>query len=461
MAGSDEAAGQSSSTPLYFGDIEADGVYGMSPTPPVLSNRRRGTSALLHSPDQEVPNPPGPATLDEVLDWAPQYIRHIAALSPATYHRLVQKLVRQPGEEVLQIWTDYSGLGGSELAVLEILAGLRSLGIDAQIMLYRAREIRADCRAVLLAKTGIAGPKHVFGDILSGLSQTTRQQLQACSKKVERYLDAHALDLQFPQHNQKAGLKFCRLLETAMQGVVFKSDRRQYCYRCCRQCPVSFENMSNHGIQRSMAIAGVTCLDHSSFGKRKALTGPSMVCYMVWAFQMMADQPELIIIECVVLFALRSLNAFHQLYTVATLDFSPTDLGIPSRRPRKYMLLRHRSKTTDHEDLEVEFWRLFSRSLVCNADIYCVAEQRESQRELQERAKGPLSLTPVWEDVLTEGTRSRLREWLKVADAQGCTSGFVNISQNPAYLRSPIRTCAPTLLRGSLLWSLAHKRVPY
>ena len=66
----------------------------------------------------------------------------------------------------MSIWTDYSGMGGPELAVKEILDALAALGVHGAVRFYRARDMRKDCRQVLLVRKPPHGPEHVFGNCL-------------------------------------------------------------------------------------------------------------------------------------------------------------------------------------------------------------------------------------------------------------------------------------------------------
>ncbi len=90
------------------------------------------------------------------------------------------------------------------------------------------------------------------------------------------------------------------------------------------------------------------------------MVGKSYLCFAVWSRQVLVDLPALMLLECVPGFCMSALDRFKKIYDVCALDFSPVDLGIPSARPRKYMLLRHLVKTTAHADLEIVFPEVFS-----------------------------------------------------------------------------------------------------
>ncbi len=103
------------------------------------------------------------------------------------------------------------------------------------------------------------------------------------------------------------------------------------------------------------------------------------------------------------------------------------------------------------------------RSLRCNGSLYCVAQRRELQRELQEKIDKH-GILNSFEDSFSCSLRLRLDKWLEFAAAEGCTVGFPDIQQNVEFgtkdnLHRPLRPWVPTLMRSSLLYSLSAGRV--
>ena len=69
------------------------------------------------------------------------------------------------------------------------------------------------------------------------------------------------------------------------------------------------------------------------------------------------------------MFMLRTLEALEDMYEIASLPFSPVDLGVPSSWPRGYTLLRHRAKTRGFMDLAHDFSNIFFRSLRVDCSV--------------------------------------------------------------------------------------------
>ena len=366
------------------GGVESDGdffAHGSGPLPLAADHlkKRPGSprsASLSSSFSWKVTHPAGPGSLDEVLDWAPSYLQRISNCHPEMYHRVVNKLV--PGDidnddQPLLIWTDYSGIGGAELATLEVLGAIQARAPEGQqprVQFHRSREIQEDCRKVLLAEMPPSGPCHVFGDIFECVPASARCKLEKSKRAMERKFNKTAAEGKPPQQIVRdLGESFCADLDTIIKSVRLCPGRQQFCYRCQKNCPVAWPHGKRSAGQRALAIAGVTCVDYSSFGKRRAMTGDSMLCQAAWVMQMMADQPDLIIVECVVMFMLRTLKVLEDMYEVASLPFSPVDLGVPSSRPRRYTLLRHRAKTRGFMDLAHDFSNIFFRSLRVDCSV--------------------------------------------------------------------------------------------
>lgn len=304
----------------------------------------------------------------------------------------------------------------------------------------------------------------MFGDILESLSLACKLQIGQMSRRLKRAVTCANQQGRLPARAaiRRIGELFCKELH----GVVRQADlapwREQFCYRCSKQCRVSFSEGTSPGDRRVLAIAGVTCVDFSAFGRRSGLAGKSMVALAAWLAQVLADEPDLVIIENVVQFRMKAVAPLKQMFDFHIIDFSPEDLGIPSPRRRKYMLLTHKRKASCVMDIDLTFGPTFFRDLVASSHVYCVAEQAAIQREIAERSRALGVEFSTLEETLRPDTRRRLIAWLAWAESCGHRSGFVNLSQNVEYLCGSggrRRLGAPTLLRSSHLYCLGCSRV--
>jgi hypothetical protein len=129
-----------------------------------------------------------------------------------------------------------------------------------------------------------------------------------------------------------------------MRAVEFNMDARAWCYKHHDWCRIHGPEEGHDRSATRMAIAGTTCTSWSSVGKCLRWCASSVVPFMVWAFETAAWAPHIVIHECAPRFDVAVLQAIFIAYVVTTLVFSPTDLGYPASRPRRWTVLIHRSR---------------------------------------------------------------------------------------------------------------------
>ena len=249
-----------------LGEVESDGDFVAcgSPRLPLAADRlkkRPSSASPSSSLSWKVTHPAGPGSLDEVLDWAPSYLERISNCHPEMYHRVVNKLVagdNDNDDQPLLIWTDYSGIGGAELATLEILGAIQARAPEAQqprVQFYRSREIKEDCRKVLLAERPPSGPCHVFGDIFECIPASARGKLEKSKRAMERNFNKTAAKGKPPQQIvSDLGESFCADLDTIIKSVQLCPGRQQFCYRCQKNCPVAWPHGKRSAGQRALAM---------------------------------------------------------------------------------------------------------------------------------------------------------------------------------------------------------------
>jgi hypothetical protein len=195
-------------------------------------------------------------------------------------------------------------------------------------------------------------------------------------------------------------------------------------------------------------------------------SGSTALCFHAFAWQLLTDAPHAILLECTPGFEEHNLQIFEEAYVVQCLDFSPTQLGLPSARPRKYMMLLRREQVCIARPFdEAHFGAAFYRSCDLNSAAYlCVPDSERYERVIQEfRARRGLPMECCgrpWllQEVLPPGMAARLQEYVSMAQQRGLRDGWVNIMQTPQFMRS-IPQVVPTLLQGSVLYNLRQEKV--
>jgi hypothetical protein len=150
--------------------------------------------------------------------------------------------------------------------------------------------------------------------------------------------------------------------------------------------------------------------------------------------------------------------------------FSPSDLGFPATRNRKYIIAIRRSKWVLPEGFDhgTVFRNTFGRSLACSGSAYLNSTQRAEvkvySKTLGERvhmahfdAEG--KLLPMY-DLLPLSHRRRIDENAAEMKAKGLSlddDWFVYICQNSGWGNRSLTV--PAILRRSKIWSFSKQRV--
>lgn len=120
------------------------------------------------------------------------------------------------------------------------------------------------------------------------------------------------------------------------------------------------------------------------------------------------------------------------------------------------------------------FDSLFSKRVEATSSIYLVARPEQARQHVRERLQlasyskndaGRQELDPAagselwpWPLHIPPCARVHLQECLQIS-REKCIGDMVNLMQNPCHMAPCRRLIAPTLLRGSLLWSLSCQRL--
>ena len=454
------------------------------PPPPPL---QRGFTLLDIEACEEPPATAMPdshcvSSLHDLLAWPEVFWMEIASSNSPMHFQLLHNLFQKP----FRLMTDYSGCGGPEMAMDRILSAALKLGFaDAQtagvldtVVCYRAREINPSCRKVLIASAAQhgRGPLHVFGDILEGLPRRARRELADIGKRVERDRKAGQRSIAraasrgkakakaVKKLNEQLAITMRREVQHTLGEVRFAAGRKQKCFRCGRLCSVT----GKQGVP-TLVVAGVTCVDWSRIGLGKGCSGPSYIVFCAWALQILADMPELVIVECVQQFDLALLEVFKHKYTYTAIDFAPLNLGFPSERRRRYMILALRESITQHIPGPMPlFANLFFKPSMLSCDTFCTASEDDMRDDVRRsrcqhkraRISCPTTKATFTSQILSGHQKGLLRRWLDVVGH--LDSGFVNVSQSPEFMGGEVcvKSWAPTLIRNSVLYSLKERRVP-
>ena len=352
------------------------------------------------------------------------------------------------------------------MALANIIAGMG--GDFPNVFCHRASDILPHARSVLLAHKGMAAPRHVFGDLFDRIPRDALKEMQTAqrkiTKKVRQACRANS-ESKARAICRRLGAELCAECERILSQPCYaiSVSRKAFCYKHNRCCRVSGCSGDPAGIITIM-VAGVTCTDYSSMGNGLQNTGTTVLVFYAFAFQVLADLPEIVLLECTVLFDTIVLKIFSSEYLIQCIDFSPREMGIPSSRPRKYMLLTRASKVAMRLPFDrFHFGNLFFANRIASSQMYIVVSPEFRQAGLinclrKQRGYLPHLDSEPWtlRQVLAPGTYESLQGYRTRAAEVGEKDGYVNLQQTPGFMQS-ISPVVPTLLQGSMLYSLARE----
>ena len=189
---------------------------------------------------------------------------------------------------------------------------------------------------------------------------------------------------------------------------------------------------------------------------------------MVWAYETLAAMPEWIVHECTSDFDYEILQTiFGAVYMIMTFVFSPTDMGIPASRPRRYtiMVLKAMSKPLLSFDKQGFGSIAFARCVLTghvffSAGVHIVGKYvEELAASLHFPARKPDGSVWSMREVLSAARRASARRFERYCEKRKLPKKYiVNLTQS--LKRFSHTEIVPTLLcKTSLLWDMLLERL--
>ena len=320
---------------------------------------------------------------------------------------------------------------------------------------------------------GPEAPLHVFGNVvdrlppgavLAELKAHMRAKKAVFKERVRRGERVKVVA-------KELGLEFMEYAVQQLQGLTFDLMSKHWCYKHKKLCPV-YPDMPNgmNAKPMTLATAGTTCTSWTTMSSQaKQWLADSAVAFLAWAFEQLALLPTAIIHECVPGFDIKLLESlFEPKYAVRSWVFSPTHLGMPTNRPRRYtiMFLRECMQPSIAFDA-TGFGKLFYRRLMLDGHAMFQAPAHEV--EAFQVASATKSYLPprqpdgaLWPArlLLPEGSLGKLESY-----ERACKKGrrrlkfIVNLYQTQTFARSKSMLIPTLLTATSLIWSMIHQRL--
>lgn len=408
---------------------------------------------------------PGPSSRSGIMQCMEDYCK---ALPPADLESLLNKLESQG----LHVITDYSGSGQAEHACQRLRDLARDSGRQPRVHCARASDINPDCRKVLQAFN--EKDMCVMGDIISRQSARFQKRLHAITVKGRAQLqspssvdDTEKVAQKEEQIRKMWLASVARLIHATPCSPEDKAWCDEHEQRCAVVPPASDDDCL------SIRIAGISCLDWSSRGSRRKTIGTGALAWASFLRETWWSEPDMVLLECTRSYRHADLDAvMGSKYSLTFLVFSPTQVGVPSERYRKYMvMIKKDGRLRWHSGCELSesnFLKIFGRSLSVNGHVYLLESPGDlvraelarwsARRHLPEKDKDGLRFQ--FAELLTRKGRRRLQAWKDRLHARGHDDEqeqlFCDLAQSPDY--GNLTTLVPALTRKNMPWSLFLNR---
>ena len=433
---------------------------------------RRARRASPHTADAG--SPAGPATVVALFLWAQQYWQLLRVRGQGCFNLDLAAALLRHISLGLRIHTDYSGMGGPEEAMHQILLAAMELfpgDLGSLVKFVRGGDNSPSCRHVLLGRIGPCAPECVFGDLTA---RCPPHLLAKAKQLAHRYKLKAYRAIRGGREKKDAirsyGLMFLAKAAMFMLDVDSPSPHIAHCFRHNKFCSSRDDHRPSGFAGLSGCIAGINCYDWSSMGGAGGWCGPSAIIFLCFLREVVLNAYDWLILECTALFDEDGLAPLRPWYRVVTLKFSPVLLGFPVSRMRKYMLLTRHGVLKWRCEIESAghmnaFKAIFAQT-VCLEGVDLARAPQEKLEEMRQHMIKKRSLPATrssgkpwgFYHLLSGSLRASVLQHEKTASAvPGSRPRMVcNPGQRSSFLRCT--SMVPALLRRSLLWSMLARR---
>ena len=401
----------------------------------------------------EIPERAGPATAQEIVDWWPPIAQQVGERGMLLLARLFERGV--------VLTAGYSGFGFFEVAVVEMAKV--SNATSNSLLLCRACDIKKVCREALSAHT--CPPLHIFKDTLDRYPKRTVARMQVLHKEYgkkaerERQSSGEPTTKKEKTSTDGLGMEFIDALQHLMESSAVHCEA--WCERCKKDCPVNPSAEVTAGHLRVHA-AGSTCVDVSTYGSQQRLLGASALPFVAWALERAAVQEDIIFHECtpkhpsMELFT-KFLGRSHH---VVNFHVCPSQLGWPMTRKRSYTMCISKKLLPELEPVPHPAAYLPGR-VVASGEVFFNADKEALQAHCQASRQAAGAGDARYSDLLGEGDRRRLHEWMTFIGSESGASGdaahIFDVTQSVSF-QGRTRTVLPCILQRSRIWCLRKQR---
>ena len=319
----------------------------------------------------------GPQSLKEALQVFPDL-----ALSDMRGAHLFKDLLRTIKEGV-HVHSDFSGLDMFMMVNHTLSGALKNAGEDVGIGVHHIYGCDNWPWATAVLQKYPEPPKYLFRDVCERWPASVVHQLSLACDEVggDHGLAKH-------QKGEMLVQKMAAILQKAVDDGV---ELAAICMLSGAEVKFSDFNKDELAALKC-AIAGLQCLEFSTYGTQTFLGGKTTLTFMCWLFERKIMQEDFICIEQVEAFKPYMVVIMRYLpeYDMHSVLLSPSMFGFPAQRRRVYFCLTLKSKIT--LDLGgntfAEAFHMFERDVALDGDaIFCAPDEDVAAHQAQSKRK--------------------------------------------------------------------------
>ena len=300
--------------------------------------------------------PTGPQSLEAVIGIAESQVCSLFRAADALgLLSVVQLNLRRVLELGIVLSSCYSGCGTFEFAAHMYLSTVAKVvqiphGCMTPLVVWSATEKNPIGQKALLGHTDSTRCKHCFSNLMDRVCTWDRNRLIAIydivrgfyTRAEELFKDGLATKAYLAKMRNQLGVKLTAQCSAILSAAEFNTHA--YCIVCKQLCPLTPRSDPSLCGRYWIEAAGSNCFPFSRQNTvaRLGLVDFSTVLVLVWAYSCKSYAPDGLIHECVPTFPEELLlgclleQTSGGRYEATAQVFSPTDLGVPAARLRKF-----------------------------------------------------------------------------------------------------------------------------
>ena len=279
-----------------------------------------------------------PRELRELLSWPDRFLQGLRGMMAAEGGLTLFERVAARFAEGICIRTAFSGIDCFRMAVDLTERQMVRDGCSSKVRCDESCDIDPLCRRILRA-----WPNHadhmLLDDVFSAVTKKTRERLDDIARNFRRKYDVRLASGEAGSQVRAALSQqvFARMADVLKDPGAYVDLKK---YRTTAMLGSLI-----------MAIGGSPCIDWSTVGTRSGLLGLFNAVFMVWLFERVHRQEDIIVHENTEKFEEAWLvQAMGPTHHVVAFLISPHNLGFPAVRNRKWTLMASKKRFAGWED---------------------------------------------------------------------------------------------------------------